>query len=265
MIPPKDIPASELFQKLMETPEPSEIVDYPRKGPDGLPIGKLRIRVLRMEQHDEARIRAHQALKKRNLTNEDLQGATIKEVLADQCAREVLAMACTGTEPNTQGVYARVFRSAEDVSKLTADEITVLFTQYQMVQDKYGPYEGNIGSDEELNAWIRRLKEGAAAFPLAQLNSQALAELIMSLADRAYSACALLESLSESSPSILESVPESWGIGTGYFGSEPASSTADGSENSGADDSGSLPAARDDELLTLDDALEVAKRLHQKR
>jgi len=230
-----------------------------------------------MEQHDEARIKAHEVLKARRLKPEEFgQGTTLREVYGDTVARELLAMACVsvnaipGTEDNTSPIYGRIFRSAADLAQLTADELTTLFTTWEMVQHKYGPYEGSIQSDEEANAWIKRLAEGGSAFPLAQLSWHQLVELTVMLSERAYCLSVLLGSLRESWPSSLGSATcESWGIGTGYFGERRANELMGGSGpdfDPGPSDAPLEPVMRlpSDEAITIEDAARMAQALHKR-
>jgi hypothetical protein len=159
--PPKKVDASELFLKLMEAPRPSEVVDFPRLDRDGKPLFQIRIQVLRMDEHDQARIIAQQKLKARRIANEDLNSAAIKEVLGDAVAKELIAMACLTVDPmegSDPPVYGRVFRDGEDVGKLSADEVLVLFNAYQLVQHKYGPFERTItGPDQAPRGGRRRV------------------------------------------------------------------------------------------------------------
>jgi hypothetical protein len=223
--PPKDVPASELFQKLLERPEPSVVVDFPRKNEDGKPVGQVRIRVLRMEEHDEARISAIDALKKRGVMTSDV---AYESLLGDGAARELLARACltdkaaTGTDDSETGpLYGRIFRTAADVNKLTADEVSVLFGYYLQVQKRFGPYEASFQDPQEVNAWVQRLVEGAAAYPLSALPSPDVQELTLCLAQRASRLSEIMSSQPEDLPALLASLPTSWVIGT-YSSTEPA-------------------------------------------
>lgn len=236
MLPPEDVSPSELWQKLQETPKPSEVVDFPRRDAEGKPVGKLRIQVLNMAQHDEARLKAHKWLREtKHISNDDIRGPTIQEVYGDAVARHILAMACVnvkpikGTEDTPNPRYTRTFPDGPaDLEKLTGDEVTVLFTSWQMVQTKYGPYEGNIDSAEELNAWIVRLGEGADAFPLAAQSWPQLVELTMLLAERACLVSGILESQFSTLPDTLKSRLKSLGMGTGYFGKQQSENAETG-------------------------------------
>ena len=207
-----------------ESPKPSEVIEFPRKGEDGKPLDRIRIQVLTMMEHDEARIRAHNWLKSKNIPSEEFGGPTIREVYGDAVARELLAMACVsespikGTEDRGSPRYARLFRSGPDMEALTADELTVLFTAYEMCQRKFGPYEGNLDKDSDISDWVKRLAEGANSFPLAQLSWHRLVELTMLLARRAFSLSACLDSQYSTLPDTMKSGLEKWDIGTGYYG-----------------------------------------------
>jgi len=220
--PPNDVEPSELWRRLNETPKPSEVIDFPRKDANGKPLSRVRIQVLSMMEHDEARIKAHQWLKDKHISPEEFGGPTIREVYGDAVARELLAMACVaeepvkGTEDNPR--YARLFRSGKDMEALTADELTVLFTAYEMAQRKFGPFEGNLNSEQEISDWVKRLAEGASSFPLAQLSWHRLVELTTSLARRAYCLSACLDSQCSNLPDTMKSALEPWDIGTGYYG-----------------------------------------------
>lgn len=235
MGPDKSIPPSELFLKLLETPRPTELVDYPRKDENGNPIGKLRIQVLAQEDHDRARIAAHRTMKEQGLDNEDLKGNAVQEVLGDTVARELLAMAClTETGPddgNGRPMYGRIFQDAKDLKKIRSDEIAVLFQSYMATQAKYGPYESIVGDEAELNAWVKRLVEGGSGFPLLRLPLPALLELTSLLAQRISTVSKAVASLWSQLPDTCKSDLERFLLDTISCG-EPASNfTADGSES----------------------------------
>lgn len=219
MLPPKDVTPSALFLKLKATPAPSEVVDFPRRGVSD----KVRVMVLPMPRHDEARLRGEEWLQRQNVSPEAKRGEAAKQVLGDRIARELIAMAVQEVEPiegsEATGAprYRRIFANADDVGILTADEINALFTAYVMTQSKYGPHEGNVTTDAEVTAWIKRLAEGASQFPLSLLSSQDLAELSFGLAKRAYTLSAIVDSQLSTLPPTLASHLQKWAIGTGSF------------------------------------------------
>jgi len=226
--PPKDLSARELFIKLTETPRPSEVIDWPRKVEDldgnMVPVARVRIRVLTMRDHDEARLRAHLWLREeRKISADDMHGPSVREVYGDAVAREVLARSIVSEEPiegsdaTGSPKYSRIFAAGKDLEKLTADELTCLFQAYQLVQEKYGPYEGNLASQAEVTAWTKRLVEGAALSPLSQASSHQLADLNMYLAQRVYTLSQILESLVPSLDESLVAALSTLDIGIGLF------------------------------------------------
>lgn len=233
-MPPKDVPASELFTKLLECPRPSEVFDFPRKDELGIPLGKIRMQVLTSPEHDRAREAAHAALKKKGYSIEELSAPTIKEVLGDAVAKEIIAMTSLternyGTEEKPS--YGRIFRTALDLDVLTSDEILVLWNSYQLVQYKYGPIERNLDQDD-FNAWIRRLGEGGAEFPLLRLALPQLVMLAQSLGERLCTLYRILESQREALPTSLASQLAAFSTDTGWFGTPADSSGPGGSDRS---------------------------------
>jgi hypothetical protein len=219
--PPKDVPASELFQKLTSESLPSEVVDFPRLDKHGKPVAQIRIRVLSQRDHDTARKMALERLKRQGLSKDD-QTTGIGDALAgDASAKELLALACYTPDPAIPGdesSYGRVFADASQVEQLTSDEVAALFNHYINVQYKFGPFERTVTTEQELTDWITRLKEGASSAPLVQLSLPALADLAFRMATRAYKLSAALESQWSSLPPGLQSSLENCSLDTGLFG-----------------------------------------------
>jgi hypothetical protein len=242
--PPPDVPPDELWLKLSE-PAPFEVFDFPRKGPDGKPLGRVRIHVLRQEDHIAAKVSAHAAIQKdaarrdiEKLTRDDLESPGLQSAIADQIAVELLATALHSTKPmagsehSERPSYPRLFYGSEDIrKKLSADEIAVLFSAYLMTQAKYGPFEANL-EREDVEAWVRRLEEGGSSFPLVHLPWPQLAELAFLLAGRIYSLSRILASRRESLPSTLVSELEPYCMATCFSGEPPAASTSTSWESS---------------------------------
>lgn len=267
--PPDNVEAAELWRKLHEFPQPSEIVDFPRAYPKGHPLAgkplqKVRIQVLCEEQHDEARLRAHHHLKEeRKLKLEDMAGEAASSVLGDATAVELLALAVMTVEPikgtdDDRPRYRRMFSRGEDIRKaLTADEVAALFAMYLQVQRAYGPHSRSVASDDDLNWWIKKLAEGGQFYPLASLDLPALAELTSCLAQRAHTLSLILESQLSGSPNTSESDLKSFGIGTGFFGAPPASDAETGGESSDDPVTGLGPG----ETLSAEAAAAIAAKL----
>ena len=248
MKPPEDISPSELFLKLSQSPRPTEVVDFPRVDESGKSIGQIRIQVLRMEEHDRARIMAQKRLKERSrvygydkIEAADMDSAGIREVLGDMTARELLAIACLDTRNHAGGddekpFYPRVFPDSDSIAQiLSADETAVLFSAYLLVQDKYGPFERNLTSDADVDAWVQRLEEGASAFPLLHLPLPRLVELASSLAARTSTLFRILGSQWSSLPSTLKSDLESFSTAISYYGEQQDERAQTGSEKSLSD------------------------------
>jgi len=250
-LPPKDVPASALFLKLMELPRPSEVIDFPRKGSDGKPIDRIRIQTLTSEDQDKARAMAHAEMLRRGFSAEDIGSYGIREVYSDAVAKELIAMSCLTAEGADFGdgvpKYGRVFRDGGQVSKLAADEILTLFNAWQLLQHKYGPIEGL--DQNEVDAWIKRLVEGGSGFPLLELALPDLVELTTSLAARIYSVCEILAGHLSTLPPSLGSSLESLLLDIGSYG-DPAAKL----ESTGG-------ASKPD--VTLEQALSVAKRMKE--
>lgn len=226
------------------------VVELPTKRVTGTEIPKIRILVLRMEQHDDARVRANEYVKKKHrITDESMRTPLAVELLGDAVARELLAMACVEVEPfktdDDRPDYPRIFGDSSDVNKLTADEVTALFGAYVMVQKKFGPMDREL-DDEEVNAWIERLVEGGSALPLSLLPLPECADLCLLLARRASCLSKLLDCQQKNLPIPWESVPGNYRLDTGLSTELAAESTDSQSET---------------RLITAEEAMTAAKKI----
>jgi hypothetical protein len=170
--------------------------------------------------------------------------------LGDATAKEVIAAACVTVDAakgSNPPVYGKVFRDGRDVEKLGADEVAVLFALWNQVQAKFGPYERNIRTPQELDAWIKRLGEGGSEFPLLRIASPQLVELTHSLAVRTFTLYRLLASQWESLPDTLRSNLENFSTDIASFG-KPADITL---ESIGLDNSSELSMAAAEELVRM--------------
>jgi len=236
--PPNDLAPSELYRKLSQRPRPSDVVDFPRKDGEGKPVARVRLQVLTLEQHDEARHAAQRYLVEgRGFKETELNTEIPQSVSGDAVAVELLALAIVsenpvpGTEENP--VYRREFLNGTQLRRgLSADEIAALFKQYLLVQHRYGPTERTIESEDDLNSWIRILVAGGRDYPLALLDLPQLAELTSSLAGRVYSLSQSLESLSSNWSDTLKSDLAILGVGTGFFGALQSKPTPSDGESS---------------------------------
>jgi len=250
-LPPKDVAPSALFAKLLETPEPSEVIDFPRPGPDGSPLFRVRVRVLRVNEIDQARRKAHERCKALGVAPAEMDTPINREILGDAVAREVVAMACSeaepvkGTEGNHRPTYARLFADGAAVSELTPDELAALFGAYQLVQHRFGPFEHNLHSAEEVDAWVDALTAGARELPLFRLSSHQRDLLCVELAH-------LVRAFRSSTDSQPESLPES---------SESSRSDSPTDTSSASEQPVEPTPLADRERVTLADATKLAQRL----
>lgn len=259
--PPTDISAVELFLKLSE-PKPSAIYDWPLKGKDGKPLRQFRMMVLSMAEHEVARVEAHRAIKKKyGLKEEDMGGVTMREVAGDAVARQLIAMACRhvqplpGTEDSETGPsYPRMFRDADHAGELTAHEVLVLFNSYLLTQEKFGPFERGLETNDDLNRWIQRLEEGGSELPLLSISLPHLVVLAQSLQGRITSLYRDLATQWESLPDSLRSTIQSYCGDISVFGSSLGDfeSTGSGSYE---------PALEPGAELDIEDAKRLAERL----
>lgn len=273
MGPPDNVSPSDLWLKLTERQQPSEVVDFPGYDVNGKPLGKVRIRVLTGDEQDRARIAAQRHMTEaRKVRTDELGGEIMREALGDAVARELLCIACTGPDPIGQQAtgrapaYPRVFSRGEDIAKtMSQADIMALWGLYLLVQEKYGPTERTIDSPEERDAWVSRLVEGASRYPLARLQLPALHDLIMLLAARSYSLSCILESLLSSSPDTLESIRKSLDSGTSWSGSLPSELESIGSSPSrSSGETETAPVAPHSvEVITPEMAKEAARNFRR--
>lgn len=247
--PPKDISASDLFRKLLEAPRPSEVIDFPRKDDQGKPIDKIRIAVLTHEEHDKARESAFKHFRDKSYSPEDMKNMSMREVLSDRIAKELLVLACFTAKEQLKGendtpIYGKIFHSAEDIGQLRSQEVEVLFNAYMLVQDKFGPRE----HDTDVDQWVARLTEGGQHYPLLSLDLPELANLTSSLAARISIMSLALDSLWSELPDTCQSALERFCSGT-------ASSTEPQSESG---EITTMEKARFD--IDTIDAVELAKK-----
>lgn len=267
--PPEDVTAEELFLKLTE-PRPSAVIDWPAKEkvrPKDRPA-RARVFVLPGAEHERAAIEGKARVKRKfNLKDEEMRDPAIAALVGDAAAREIIAASChherpiLGTEDQEGGPrYPRLFRDSDHVNQLTAHEIAVLFRAYELVQERFGPYEGGGMDPEESELWLKRLQEGGSAFPLLSLPLPQLVALSSSWGERLCSLCAVLASQWESLPNTLRSDLQGYYVDTSSFG-KPVSDPDPNSSEKSADVED--PLFVPDEVLDVDDAKAFAERMRK--
>lgn len=181
--PKKDVPASELFARIsQEGPDdrPFELFDFPRKDAEGEPLGK--VAVWPLKQREVLAAKAESTRKTREYIKEKLdQGEQVegyKQVFEDICASEIIFRCCR--DPDNRKIP--IFPTGAAVrEQLTSDEMSALVNAYALAQFRLGPIVATM-SDEEFEAWVARLGEGGADFPLHLLSWELKTTLLTRMA-----------------------------------------------------------------------------------
>ena len=175
--PPKDVPASELWQKLASAQRPTTIVDYPAKDGDGRPIAQVAIRVLSVAELHGCRANATRYAREQ-LPDAKPGEIGYEEIYREDLLAQLLAVACR--QPDNVDLPFFPY-GPKDVRTRTSDELAVLLSAYNEHARVSGPILNEMTVDE-MNAWVKRLQEGArTASPLSFLGSEAKNELILHL------------------------------------------------------------------------------------
>jgi hypothetical protein len=238
---------------------------------------------LTQEETAEARADALKAVRdlidRKDLKPGDVSLETLQGIETETAAKFILMKAVRWANPikgskesSPTGVqYPYVFHELSDFqeAQMSTDEIAVLYNQWEIFQHESGPiYTGPMG-DEEVNAWVDRLAEGASEYPLSRMALPQLSSLCSSLAQRVYTLGAVLASHSSALPDTLVSALERWAIGTSFYGELPADAAMIGLVSSpGLNEAGEViprkvVAAPDlgGEPLTAEQALGLAKKM----
>lgn len=175
--PPTNISAEDLWAKLQELPRPSKVVDFPRLGPDGKPIGRIAIWVLTQLEQLAADKEAEDFAKKQ-LKEGKRDDLGYDRIFTDALMASVLVRACRDPENLNRPIFPGMIAMAD---KLTTDEAALLFEHYLTVQMELSPVQRRL-SDGELDAWIDRLVEGGSAFPFSLMSSELQKLLLLHMA-----------------------------------------------------------------------------------
>jgi len=138
---------------------PFKLVDFPRRGPDGNPIGQIAIRVLTQEEQMICTAAAEDFCRKhiKNGKNDEIGYARL---FSDAYCVEVLHRVCRDADDPGRAAFPTAHSIRE---QLSVDECGKLFEHYLTVSLEFGPLISQM-SDEEMEAWIDRLAEGGSAF-----------------------------------------------------------------------------------------------------
>lgn len=183
MKPPKDVSPSDLFAKLLERPRPHKVVDFPRWDDEGNPIAQVAIWVMTQEEQiacaSAAEQRTREMLKRSggDIPKSDESRRGYDDVYSNLAANEILSRVCR--DPND--LKKPFFPNAAAVMKLTADEVGVLMDEFNHVQATCGPIISYL-TDDEFEAWVSVLAEGAGRFPFARCSLAVKTELLERMA-----------------------------------------------------------------------------------
>ena len=182
MGPPENIAPADLWAQITQTPRPSRIVDFPRKGEDGQSLGQIRLQTLTQSEQMESASSAERVAKKfmREVVSTAEQNLGYDSVYRNAAAVEILFRSARKVDEPTRFF----FPSPDEMRKrLTVDEIGVLMNAYLVTQTELGPIVSQL-SEVEAEAWIERLAEGGSRVPLAFLSSEAQSELLWRMASQ---------------------------------------------------------------------------------
>lgn len=171
------MPASTLWSKLQEMPRPHRLIDFPRTGPDGKPVGQVAMFVLTQEEQMICAAAAEKFAKEK-LKDPKKDEIGYETLYSNASVVEILFRACKDADDTTRPAFPSP--GAIRV-QLTADECSALFEHYLSTQLEFGPIITQL-SKEEYDAWIERIAQGGLAanpFPLLSSEMQKVLAYIM--------------------------------------------------------------------------------------
>ncbi len=181
--PPDNISPSELWLALTQLPRPHKMVDIPRCFPGtNTPVGQVAMQPLTQEEQMAVNAEADRFTKKlmQDPQKRDEANLGYQHTFANEVAVQILARVCR----DVNDVKKPAFPSPKLMREtFTADEVGVMFSQYLTVQLELGPIVAEM-SEEEMEAWIRKLALGGSAFPFSSLSWEMQQRLVLFSAQR---------------------------------------------------------------------------------
>lgn len=175
--------ASELWMLLTSIPRPHRNVPMPRNLPGTKePVGEVPVWPLTQGELIESNAAADQACRElfKNGTKKDDLNLGYSTSFANEVAVQQLWRACR----DPKDLCKPAFPSPKLMKlKLTSDEIGVLYNHYLTVQSELGPITAHM-TDEEYEAWVRRIAEGGNADPFDSLSWDLQRTLVVSMASQ---------------------------------------------------------------------------------
>jgi hypothetical protein len=180
--PPKDVSGVDLWTKLTQLPRPQLPFEFSRKHPTtGEPTtGKVVLQPITEAELMACRAAAEEYARLQLRDKAPQDGSLgYREIFRSAVLVEFLWRATL--DANAKARFAP--SSAAIRQYLFPDEIAVLYEAAQTWQTETGPIVSQM-SPEEMEAWVKRLAEGAGHVPLAVLSSAAKNDLLRFLAVR---------------------------------------------------------------------------------
>jgi hypothetical protein len=180
---PEEQDASELWLALTALPRPHRVVPFPRNLPGtDIPVGEVAIWPLTQEEHHLANAAADDHVKKllKDPQKKDEANVGYDNLFANELAVQQLQRACR----DPKNLERAAFPSPKDLRmRLTTDEVGVLYNHYLTTQCEVGPIVAYM-SEEEFEAWVRRLAEGGSSFFYSTLSWDLRNQLLHTMASR---------------------------------------------------------------------------------
>jgi hypothetical protein len=169
--------SNDLWDRICAMPRPHKVVDFPRKGADGQPVGQIAIWVLTQQEQEACAAEANKKTREllKDESRDKSRGAdTDNDLYRNLAADEVLYRAC-----RTLDLKDAFFPSASKLrEKLSVDEVGVLITHYYSVQSELGPIISSM-SKEESEAMLDTLKRTGERYPLDSISREQLTLLLL--------------------------------------------------------------------------------------
>ncbi len=181
--PPDNIEPSALWLALTQLPRPHKLVDIPRCFPGtDTPVGQVAMWPLTQEEQMAVNAEADRFTKKllQDPQKRDEANLGYQHTFANEVALQILSRVCRDANDLKKPAFPSPKQMREH---LTADEVGVMFSQYLVIQLELGPIVANI-SDDEMEAWIKRIASGGSAFPFASLSWETQQRLVLGMACR---------------------------------------------------------------------------------
>lgn len=180
---PKDEGGSQIWQLLTAIPRPTRKVPLPRNLPGTREtIGEIPVWPLTHGELIESNAAAEQRMRTlfKDENKKDELNLGYQHSFANELAVQHLWRACR--DPND--IAKPAFPSPKAMSlQFTGDEIGVLYNHFLTVQAEIGPIT-SVMSDEEYEAWVRRIAESGSSDPFDSLSWDLQRTLVRSMAEQ---------------------------------------------------------------------------------